>query len=114
MPRCSQYSRISRSCISGSWPASVLTLAYRATRTGLSVLIDITSASIIRAATYKSRCLSYRSVKYNADMGTKKNPHAVALGKKGGKARAAKLSAEELSKQGRRAVLARWAKTKKR
>jgi hypothetical protein len=43
----------------------------------------------------------------------KKNPHAVALGKKGGKARAAKLSKEELSKQGRDAVLARWAKKKK-
>ena len=43
----------------------------------------------------------------------KKNPHAVALGRKGGKARAAILSKEELSKQGREAVMARWAKTKK-
>jgi hypothetical protein len=42
----------------------------------------------------------------------KKNPHAVALGKKGGNARAASLSKEELSKQGRKAVLARWAKKK--
>jgi hypothetical protein len=40
----------------------------------------------------------------------KKNPHAVALGRKGGNARAASLSKEELSKQGRKAVLARWAK----
>jgi hypothetical protein len=46
------------------------------------------------------------------DMGTKKNPHAVALGKKGGKARAAKLSKEELSRQGRKAVMARWARTR--
>jgi hypothetical protein len=38
----------------------------------------------------------------------KKNPHAVALGRKGGKARALNLS-----KQGRNAVLARWAKKKK-
>ena len=43
-----------------------------------------------------------------------KNPHAVALGamggKKGGPARAAKLSKKELSEQGRAAVQARWAK----
>jgi len=43
----------------------------------------------------------------------KKNPHAVALGRKGGTARAANLSKEELSAQGRNAVLARWAKKKK-
>ena len=47
----------------------------------------------------------------------RKNPAAVALGRlgglKGGKARAAKLSAEELSEQGRNAVLARWANHKK-
>lgn len=43
-----------------------------------------------------------------------KNPHAVALSalgaSKGGKARAAKLSKQELSDQGRKAVQARWAK----
>jgi len=43
----------------------------------------------------------------------KKNPHAVALGKKGGKARAAKLTKQELSEQGRKAVLARWTRKKK-
>jgi hypothetical protein len=43
----------------------------------------------------------------------RKNPNAVALGRRGGKARAAKLSKEELSEQGRKAVQARWAKTKK-
>jgi len=32
----------------------------------------------------------------------KKNPHAVASGRKGGKARAANLSKEELSKRGGR------------
>jgi hypothetical protein len=45
-----------------------------------------------------------------------KNPAAVALGrlggKKGGKARAAKLTKEELSEQGRKAARARWAKKK--
>jgi hypothetical protein len=43
-------------------------------------------------------------------MATKKNPSAVKLGKLGGEARAEKLSREELSEQGRNAVLARWAK----
>jgi hypothetical protein len=41
-----------------------------------------------------------------------KNPHAVALGRKGGKkggaARARKLTAAERSESARRAVLARW------
>ncbi len=47
-------------------------------------------------------------------MAKKKNAAAVALGRKGGlkggKARAEKLSSEELSKQGRYAVQERWAK----
>lgn len=46
-----------------------------------------------------------------------KNAAAVALGRlgglKGGKARAAKLTAEERSASARKAVLARWAKAKK-
>lgn len=48
---------------------------------------------------------------------TKKDPAAVALGRKGGKvggpARAAKLTAEQRSESARRAVQARWAKAKK-
>jgi hypothetical protein len=44
----------------------------------------------------------------------KKNPAAVALGRRGGKKRAEKLSEKELSEQGRNAVLARWANAKKR
>lgn len=40
----------------------------------------------------------------------KKNPAAVALGRLGGKKRAANLSAQELSDQGKRAAAARWAK----
>lgn len=47
-------------------------------------------------------------------MAKKKNAAAVELGRKGGlkggKARAEKLSPEELSEQGRNAVQARWAK----
>ena len=48
----------------------------------------------------------------------KKNPHAVALGRKGGKkggdARAAKMSPEARSESARKAALARWqAKGKK-
>jgi hypothetical protein len=50
-------------------------------------------------------------------MATKKNPHAVALGKrggsKGGKLRAEKLSPEKRSEIARKAVQARWAKYKK-
>jgi hypothetical protein len=42
-----------------------------------------------------------------------KNKAAVALGRKGGKARARKLTKEQLSEQGRKAVQARWAKAKK-
>ncbi|MBZ5636906.1 MAG: phage major capsid protein [Acidobacteriia bacterium] len=42
----------------------------------------------------------------------KKNPAAVALGRLGGRKRAAKLSAEELSEQGKRAAGVRWSKAK--
>jgi hypothetical protein len=48
-------------------------------------------------------------LRYNPCM-AKKNPHAVALGRKGGKARAERLTPKELSDQGRKAVLARWKK----
>jgi hypothetical protein len=48
--------------------------------------------------------------------GKKKNPAAVALGRlgglKGGKARMAKLSKKERSELGRKAILARWNKSK--
>jgi hypothetical protein len=51
---------------------------------------------------------------YNSAMprGKRKNPHAVALGRKGGlkggPARAAKLTQEERSESARKAVQARW------
>ena len=39
-----------------------------------------------------------------------KNPHAAALGQKGGKARAKRLSAEERRESARKAAVARWRK----
>lgn len=57
----------------------------------------------------------FRSKIYN--MVKKKNPHAVALGRrgglKGGKARAASMSAEERSHIARLAAQARWANVRK-
>jgi hypothetical protein len=51
-------------------------------------------------------------------MRKKKNPNAVALGKlggsKGGNIRAAKLTPERRREIARKAVLARWAKAKKK
>jgi len=42
----------------------------------------------------------------------RKNPAAVALGRLGGRKRAATLTAEELSEQGKRAAAVRWASLK--
>jgi hypothetical protein len=47
-------------------------------------------------------------------MTKKKDPNAVALGRKGGKARLQKLTPEQRSDIARKAVLARWAKHKKK
>jgi hypothetical protein len=41
-----------------------------------------------------------------------KNKHAVALGRKGGKARAENMTARERQEGARKAVQARWAKAK--
>ena len=41
-----------------------------------------------------------------------KNPAAVALGRRGGKARAKKMTPEERVESARKAVQARWSKTK--
>ena len=43
----------------------------------------------------------------------RKNPHAVALGKRGGEARLTKLTAEKRSEVARQAALALWAKRKR-
>lgn len=52
-----------------------------------------------------------------AEAQPEKNPHAVALGrvggKKGGRARAEKLSADQRSEIARRAAVARWSATRK-
>ncbi len=42
-----------------------------------------------------------------------KNPAAVALGRRGGKARAAKLTPQQRSESARKAIKARWAEHKK-
>lgn len=51
-------------------------------------------------------------------MAKRKNPHAVALGRKGGKkggfARAAKMTPEERRESARKAVQARWKKAKEK
>ena len=44
----------------------------------------------------------------------RKNPMAVALGSRGGKATAKKMTAEERREKMSRAAQARWAKAKKR
>jgi hypothetical protein len=54
-----------------------------------------------------------KTLELKRTMAKTKDPAAVALGKKGGKARAKKLTPEELSEQGRKAVQTRWAKAKK-
>lgn len=46
-------------------------------------------------------------------MAKRKNPAAVALGKRGGKARLKKLTAEKRSEVARKAAAARWAKRAK-
>jgi hypothetical protein len=43
---------------------------------------------------------------------SEKNPHAVALGRKGGQARMHKLTVEERSEIARKAARTRWAKYK--
>lgn len=47
-----------------------------------------------------------------AEKKAKKNAAAVALGRRGGKKRAENLSAEELTKQAKKAAAARWKKEK--
>jgi hypothetical protein len=42
-----------------------------------------------------------------------KDPHAVALGRKGGRARASRLTANERRKIARKAAKARWARRQK-
>jgi hypothetical protein len=44
----------------------------------------------------------------------KKNPHAVALGRKGAQARARLLTASERQEIARKAATARWEKVKKK
>ena len=71
---------------------------------------------VICSATYVNRKIrgAKNTGKISEGMATKKkNPAAVKLGRKGGKKRAENLSAEQLSEQGRKAVIARWEKARK-
>jgi len=45
---------------------------------------------------------------------TRKNAAAVELGRKGGKARVANMSKEDLAEANRKAAQARWSKAKKK
>jgi len=49
----------------------------------------------------------------SGDTNKKKDPLAVALGRRGGKARAARLSHQALSEIGKKGAQIRWAKKKK-
>ncbi len=45
-------------------------------------------------------------------MGKEKDPHAVALGRKGGKARLKSMTPEQRREMARKAIAARWAKVR--
>jgi len=51
-------------------------------------------------------------MRYNRQAMSPKNPAAVELGRKGGKARAKNMTAEQRRESARKAVDARWAKTR--
>ena len=76
----------------------------------------LTMLGIIRERSRRSQAGGYLFFRERSRivrrMAKKKNPAAVALGrkggKKGGKARAASLTKEQLSESGRNAVMARW------
>jgi hypothetical protein len=74
-------------------------------------------ALIFRSATYgrqeyRLRSASDGHILTQMAEERKKNPAAVALGRLGGRKRAATLSTEERSEQGKRAAAARWARSK--
>ena len=56
---------------------------------------------------------SIRSATYKLRMAKRKNQAAASLGRLGGKARAHRLTKQELSEQARKAINARWAKYRK-
>ena len=90
-------------------------LNFPLTRLPSPVRESLSSPSRFSLLTY-TNSLSYTAPTMKQKT-TKKNPHAVALGRlggrKGGKARWAGLTPEERSEVARNAVLARWAKVKK-
>ena len=72
------------------------------------------------ALSMSRRYLSKQPPDKVSSMSTRKNPHAVALGRiggkkggsKGGKTSAAKMTAEERRERARKAALARWEKAR--
>ena len=61
-----------------------------------------------RLANYKGRLTLPKRLAYSAYVTKRRNPHAVALGRKGGKARLTKLTAEQRREIARKAARARW------
>lgn len=62
----------------------------------------------VRLEELESFTYNARTMRRKKRSNREKDPNAVALGKKGGKARAKKLTEEQLSEQGKKAALARW------
>jgi len=84
-------------------------LAVATQKPALQIVMDISEAAVPLDLSCPST--------YNGRMGEKrKNPHAVALAKKGAKkgglARAAGMTAEQRSASARSAILARWGRVK--
>jgi hypothetical protein len=100
------------------WPRRQLTLATGLCRHGGDHIFTSYGPSYMTAQVrVKKNLLAFSlALKYYRSM-KKKNPAAVALGRlgglKGGKARAAALSAERRTDIARKAVMARWAKRRK-
>ncbi len=86
------------------WPllCSPVSTSYR---------LCLAASTLCLAASTVSRDLP-AAVVYTRGMVRRKNPYAVQLGRKGAKARAAKLTPEQRREIARKAAHARWAKRK--
>jgi hypothetical protein len=92
-----------------------LARAVRSYKDRLSAPLRIVK-SFIRPTSMDLRTAAHLWINFNGknDPMTPKNPAAVELGRKGGKATARKLTPEQRSESARRASQARWAKSKKK
>jgi hypothetical protein len=66
------------------------------------------------SSSYIPLCIKAKDLSGINSAMTRKNPMAVALGSRGGKATAKKMTPEERKEKMRRAAQARWAKAKKK